>query len=75
MVHKCLTSLPAFTGNCMHQAIERWFQLKRDGTTMTTKELYDLQNDLQELHNVAENSDYAKVKQRMQKLLAASQTP
>jgi hypothetical protein len=59
----------------MHQAIERWFQLKRDGTTMTAKELYDLQNDLQELHNVAENSDYAKVKQRMQKLLAASQTP
>jgi hypothetical protein len=41
MVHKCLTSLPAFTGNCMHQAIECWFQLKRDGTTMSAKELYD----------------------------------
>jgi hypothetical protein len=35
MVHKCLTSLPAFAGNCMHQAIERWFQLKRDDTTLS----------------------------------------
>jgi hypothetical protein len=34
-VHKCLTSLPAFTGNCMHQAIEHWFQLKRDDTTLS----------------------------------------
>jgi CRISPR/Cas system-associated exonuclease Cas4 (RecB family) len=41
MVHKCLTSLPAFAGNCMHRAIERWFQVKRGGTTMSAKELYD----------------------------------
>ncbi|MFK5955612.1 MAG: PD-(D/E)XK nuclease family protein [Planctomycetota bacterium] len=41
MVHKCLTSLPAYAGDCMHRAIERWFQLKQGGTTMSTKELYE----------------------------------
>lgn len=46
MVHKCLTSLPAYAGDCMHRAIERWFQLKQGGTTMTTKELYDEAVDL-----------------------------
>lgn len=46
MVHKCLTSLPAYAGDCMHRAIERWFQLKQGGTTMTAKELYEEAVDL-----------------------------
>ncbi len=41
MVHKCLTSLPAHAGDCAHRAIQRWFELKRDGATMTTNELLE----------------------------------
>ncbi|HEX9794470.1 MAG TPA: PD-(D/E)XK nuclease family protein [Planctomycetota bacterium] len=38
---KNLSSLPAFAGTCMHEAIERWFELKRGGTAMTADELYE----------------------------------
>ena len=41
MILKNLVSLPAFTGTCMHEAIERWYQLKRDGVTQSFKELYE----------------------------------
>ena len=41
MIHKRLTSLPAFTGTCMHEAIEYWYQLKRDGVTQSFLELYE----------------------------------
>jgi CRISPR/Cas system-associated exonuclease Cas4 (RecB family) len=41
MVHKNLTSLPAFTGDVIHRAIERWFQLRKAGSTMTTQELFE----------------------------------
>ncbi|RMH01528.1 MAG: hypothetical protein D6702_11495 [Planctomycetota bacterium] len=46
MVHKCLTSLPAFAGDCMHRAVERWFQLKRGGGEMTGPELYQEAREL-----------------------------
>ncbi|MBT5101706.1 MAG: DUF2800 domain-containing protein [Planctomycetes bacterium] len=41
MIHKNLTGLAAFTGTCMHDAIEHWFQLKAEGTVMSGKELYE----------------------------------
>lgn len=41
MVHKSLYSLPAFAGDCAHRAIERWMNLKREGTAMSAKELYE----------------------------------
>ncbi|MAW59859.1 MAG: hypothetical protein CMJ94_03365 [Planctomycetes bacterium] len=41
MVHKNLTSLPAFTGDVIHRAIERWFQLRRAGSTMNATELME----------------------------------
>ena len=41
MVHKNLSSLPALAGTCMHDAIERWFGLKKAGTLMTTVELFE----------------------------------
>ncbi len=41
MVHKSLTSLPAYAGDCVHRAIERWFELKRGGASMTAAELYE----------------------------------
>lgn len=41
MVHKNLTSLPAFTGDVIHRAIERWFQLRQAGTRMSAAELVD----------------------------------
>ncbi len=46
MVHKCLTSLPAFTGDVVHRAIARWFELKAAGTTMTAAELYEHAREL-----------------------------
>lgn len=41
MVHKNLTSLPAFTGDVIHRAIERWFELKRAGSVMNAAELME----------------------------------
>jgi len=41
MVHKNLTSLPAYTGDCIHRAIERWFQLRKAGSTMNATELME----------------------------------
>ena len=41
LIHKQLTSLPAFTGLCVHEAIERWFELKRGGTTLSVDDLYE----------------------------------
>ncbi len=46
MTLKSLTSLPAFAGDCMHRAIERWFQLRKAGTTMTARELYEEAREL-----------------------------
>ncbi len=46
MVHKTLTSLPAYAGDCMHRAIERWFQLKRAGSSMNAQELYEEAREL-----------------------------
>ena len=40
LVHKNLTSLPAFAGLCVHEAIEGWFELKRAGTPMAGGELF-----------------------------------
>ena len=41
MVHKNLTSLPAFTGDVIHRAIERWFQLRKAGSNMNAMELFE----------------------------------
>ncbi len=41
MILKCLTSLPAFAGDRMHVALEKWFHHKQAGTTMNTAELYE----------------------------------
>jgi CRISPR/Cas system-associated exonuclease Cas4 (RecB family) len=41
MIHKNLTSLPAFTGDVIHRAIERWFQLRKSGSTMNAQELFE----------------------------------
>lgn len=46
MVHKNLTSLPAFAGDCVHRAIARWFHLRRAGTAMTADELFEEARDL-----------------------------
>ncbi|MFT7517863.1 MAG: CRISPR/Cas system-associated exonuclease Cas4 (RecB family) [Myxococcota bacterium] len=40
MVHKNITSLPALAGTCMHDAVEHWFHLKRDGVDMKAEDLY-----------------------------------
>lgn len=41
MVHKNLTSLPAMAGLNVHDAIEHWFHLKRDGVDMSAEDLYN----------------------------------
>lgn len=41
MVHKNLTSLPAFAGDCVHRAIERWFGARRRGRVGSARELYE----------------------------------
>jgi len=41
LMHKQLTSLPAFTGLCVHEAIELWFELRRGGETLSGDELYE----------------------------------
>jgi CRISPR/Cas system-associated exonuclease Cas4 (RecB family) len=41
MVHKNLTSMPAFTGDVIHRAIERWFQLRRAGSVMSAADLFE----------------------------------
>ena len=41
MIHKSLTSLPAFTGDCVHKALELWFQSKKKGNELSAKDLYD----------------------------------
>lgn len=46
MVHKNLTSLPAFTGDVIHRAIERWFQLRKAGSAMTAQELFEESREL-----------------------------
>ncbi len=40
MVHKNLTSLPAFTGDCVHRAIEGWFRARARGATLDAEELF-----------------------------------
>ncbi len=40
MVHKNLTSLPAFTGDCVHRAIEAWFRARGRGATLDAEELF-----------------------------------
>lgn len=46
MVHKQLSSLPAFAGDCLHRAIARWFELRRSGGQMSAQELYEEARDL-----------------------------
>ena len=46
MVHKNLTSLPAFAGDCVHRAIARWFELRRSGTQMSAEELFEEAREL-----------------------------
>ncbi len=46
MVHKNLTSLAAFAGDCVHRALERWFELRRGGTRMTAAELFEEAREL-----------------------------
>ncbi|MBC8369928.1 MAG: PD-(D/E)XK nuclease family protein [Planctomycetes bacterium] len=41
MVHKNLTSLPAMVGSNVHDAIEHWFHLKRDGVNMSASDLFN----------------------------------
>jgi len=40
-IHKNLTSLPAFAGNCVHDSIQHWFEMSRGGVRMTAAELYE----------------------------------
>ena len=42
MVHKNLTSLPAFTGDVIHRAIERWFQLRRAGSNVRVRHVAEV---------------------------------
>ncbi|MCH2111235.1 MAG: PD-(D/E)XK nuclease family protein [Planctomycetes bacterium] len=46
MVHKRLTSLPAFAGDCVHRAIEKWFHHQKNGVDMTQEELYEESREL-----------------------------
>ncbi|MDP6962649.1 MAG: PD-(D/E)XK nuclease family protein [Planctomycetota bacterium] len=39
MVHKRLTSLAALAGTCVHDAIEHWLRLKREGVDMKFEDL------------------------------------
>ena len=41
MVLKSLSSLPAFAGDRMHVALEKWFHHKKAGTEMNAEELYE----------------------------------
>jgi CRISPR/Cas system-associated exonuclease Cas4 (RecB family) len=41
MVHKNLTSLAAFTGQCVHEAIAEWFAEKRRGRTLDAAQLFE----------------------------------
>ncbi len=46
MILKNLTSIPAFTGNCVHTAIESWFHRKQGGAAMTAEELFEESREL-----------------------------
>lgn len=36
-----LTSLPAFAGDCVHRAVARWFERRRNGAVMSSAELFE----------------------------------
>lgn len=41
MVHKNLTSIAALAGTCVHDAIEKWFNSKKIGKTVSAEELFE----------------------------------
>lgn len=45
MLHKNLYSLPAFAGDCVHRAVERWFHLRESGASMTAQDLFEQARD------------------------------
>lgn len=46
MVHKNLYSLPAFAGDCVHRALQDWFQRRENGYQMDAQELFEAARDL-----------------------------